>query len=59
MVRVSAKIEKKTPFVARLLDRVRAKIEKNTLFGRAFVRIRSKIEKNTLLVGLWLGLVQK
>ena len=38
---------------------VRAKIEKNTLFGRAFVRIRSKIEKNALLVGLWLGLVQK
>ena len=28
---------------------VRAKIEKNTLFGRAFVRIWSKIEKNTLL----------
>ena len=28
--------------------RVRAKIEKNILFGRAFVRIWSKIEKNTL-----------
>ena len=28
--------------------RVRAKIEKNTLFGRALVRIRSKIVKNTL-----------
>ena len=24
------------------------KIEKNTLFGRAFVRIRSEIQKNTL-----------
>ena len=38
---------------------MRLEIEKNTLFGRAFVRIRSKIEKNTLLVGLWLGFVQK
>ena len=28
--------------------RVRAKIEKNTLFGRALVRVRAKIEKNTL-----------
>ena len=28
--------------------RVRAKIEKNTLFGRALVRVRTKIEKNTL-----------
>ena len=27
------------------LVRVRAKIEKNTLFGRAFIRIWSKIEK--------------
>ena len=25
-----------------------AKIEKNTLFGRALVRVRAKIEKNTL-----------
>ena len=39
------------------LVRIRLEIEKNTLFGRAFVRIRSKIEKNNLLVGLWLGLV--
>ena len=30
------------------LVRVRAKIEKNTLFGRAFVKIWSKIEKNTI-----------
>ena len=28
--------------------RVRAKIEKNTVFGRALVRIRSEIEINTL-----------
>ena len=28
--------------------RVRAKIEKNTLFGRALVRVRAKIGKNTL-----------
>ena len=28
--------------------RVRAKIEKNTLFGRTLVRIKSEIEKNTL-----------
>ena len=26
----------------------RAKIEKNTLFGRALVRFREKIEKNTV-----------
>ena len=26
---------------------VRAKIEENTLFGRALLRIRAKIEKNT------------
>ena len=38
---------------------MRLDIEKNTLFGRAFVRIRSIIEKSKLLVGLWLGLVQK
>ena len=30
------------------LVRVRAKIEKNTLFGRALVRVRARIEKNTL-----------
>ena len=30
---------------------VRAKIEKNTLFGRAFVRIWSKIEKTPFLSG--------
>ena len=35
--------------------RVRAKIEKNNLFGRALVRIRSKIEKTPFLVELWLG----
>ena len=29
--------------------RVRAKIEKNTLFGRALDRVRAKIEKNMLL----------
>ena len=29
--------------------RIRVKIEKNTLFGRALVRVRAKIEKNTLL----------
>ena len=28
--------------------RVRAKIDKNILFGRALVRVRAKIEKNTL-----------
>ena len=28
--------------------RVRAKIEKNALFGTTLVRIRSEIEKNTL-----------
>ena len=39
--------------------RVRAKIEKNTLFGTTLVRIKSEIEKNTFLVGLWLGLGQK
>ena len=36
--------------------RVRAKIEKNTLFGTTLVRIKSEIEKNTLfraLVGLF------
>ena len=31
-----------------LLVRVRAKIEKNTLLGRALVRVRAKIGKNTL-----------
>ena len=37
-----------------------AKVEKNTLFGRALVRIRAKIEENTpFLVGLLLGLGQK
>ena len=35
--------------------RVRAKIEKNTLFGKALVMVRAKIEKNTLFVGLLLG----
>ena len=40
--------------LVRALVRIRAEIEKNTLFGRALVRVRAKIEKNTLLVGLWL-----
>ena len=44
--------------MARLLDRVRAKIEKNTLFGIALVRVWAKIEKNTLFgrafVRIWL-----
>ena len=30
------------------LVRIRAKIEKNTLFGRVLVRIRAQIVKNTL-----------
>ena len=34
----------KNTLVARLLDRVRAKIEEIILFGRALVRIRSEIE---------------
>ena len=37
--------------------RVRAKIEKNTLFGRVLVRVRAKIEKKNLfgraLVRIW------
>ena len=32
--------------------RVRAKIEKNTLFGRAFVRIWSKIEQTPFVARL-------
>ena len=37
-----------------------AKVEKNTLFGRALVRIRAKIEENTpFLVGLLLRLGKK
>ena len=35
---------------------IRLEIEKNTLFGRAFVRVRAKIMKNTLVARLWLGL---
>ena len=31
--------------------RVRAKIEKNTLFGTTLVRVMAKIEKNTTLFG--------
>ena len=38
--------------------RVRAKIEKNILFGSALVRVRAKLEKTPLLVGLCLGLGQ-
>ena len=53
LVRIKSEIEKKHPLV-----RVRAKIEKNTLFG--LVRIKSEIERKTpFFVGLWLGLGQK
>ena len=38
------------------LVRIRAKIEKNTLFGRAFVRVRAKIIKKNLVARLCLGL---
>ena len=41
------------PFVS-----IRAKIEKNTLFGRTLVRVRANIEKNTLFGRVLLGLVQ-
>ena len=42
------------------LVRIRAKIEKNTLLGRALVRIRAKIEKkHHCLVGLCLEKGQK
>ena len=37
---VSAKIEKNT-FVARLLDRVRAKYRKNILFDKTLTRVRA------------------
>ena len=53
------KNREKTPFLSGALVRIRLEIEKNTLFGRAFVRIRSIIEKTPFLVGLWLGLGQK
>ena len=36
--------------------RIKLEIEKNTLFGRAFVRVRAKITKNTLVARLRLGL---
>ena len=42
LVRVRAKIEKKTAFSGKALVRVMAKVEKNTFFGRALVRIRAK-----------------
>ena len=42
LARVRAKIEEIIFYFLRALVRVRAKIEKNTLFGRAFVRILSK-----------------
>ena len=35
------KNREKTPFVARLLDRVRAIYRKNTLFDRTLTRIRA------------------
>ena len=38
---------------------VRAKIEKNTLCGRALVRFRAKIEKTTFLAMLWLEIEKK
>ena len=38
---VSAKIEKKHPLWPRLLDRVRAKYRKNTLFDRTLTRVRA------------------
>ena len=38
------------------LSRIRAKIERNILFGRDLVRIRTQMEKTAFLVGLWLGL---
>ena len=37
-----------TIFCGRALVRVRAKIEKNTLFGNALVRTRTKIKKSTI-----------
>ena len=39
------KNREKTPFLSGALVRIRLEIEKNTLFGRAFVRIRSIMEK--------------
>ena len=48
MVRNKVKNREKTPFLVGLWLRVRAKIEKNTLFGTTLVRIKSEIEKNTL-----------
>ena len=35
--------------------RLRAKIEKNTLFGRGLVKLGEKIEKTPFVVRLWLG----
>ena len=43
MVRIRAKIGKK--LCGRALVRIRAKVEKNTLFGWALARIRAIIEK--------------
>ena len=43
----------------RALVRMRAKIEKITLFGRTLVRISARIEKTPFLVGLWLEKGQK
>ena len=47
--------KRKLPFLSwnplLTLVRIRLEIEKNTLFGRAFVRIRSKIEKTPFLSG--------
>ena len=37
------------------LARIRAKIEKNTLFGRGLVKIRTEMEKTAFVARLWLG----
>ena len=47
LVRIRAKIEKKTPWWLGLVRKL-AKIKTNTVCGMAFVRIRAKIEKKTL-----------
>ena len=46
MVRIRLEIEENTLLVVLWLGL--AKIEKNTLLGKALVRVRAKIEKNTL-----------
>ena len=51
MVRVRAKIQKKLSF-KQGFGKKRAKIEKNTLLGRALVRVRAKNEKKHTLFGM-------